>query len=256
MVELCLAAGITPYLTLYHWELPQAVEEAGGWLRRETAEAFARFAGRMAAHFRGRVHTYFTLNEPQCTVSLGYALGVHAPGKKLPPEQQFLAWKHQLLAHGLAQRAILREDPTARVGIASTGRVCYPETEDPETIAAAEEAMFAVSEDDWLFTHQMLLDPICFGRFPPCSEDRLGALMATVTPEEMALIHTPPHILGLNIYNGNAIRVEQGRGVYAPRYPGFPRTALKWPITPRSWTGAPDSSPGATACRDISRKTA
>ena len=72
VVDLCLQYGIVPYLTLYHWELPQALQDRGGWLSRETAEAFGRYAGKVAAHFRNRVKHYFTLNEPQCTTSLGY----------------------------------------------------------------------------------------------------------------------------------------------------------------------------------------
>lgn len=232
VVDLCLASGITPYLTLYHWELPQAAQNRGGWQERQTAAAFARFAGMMAAHFRGRVRHYFTLNEPQCTVALGHQSGVHAPGKQLDLAGQFDVLVNQLLAHGLAQRAIQAADPEALVGIASTGRLCYPERETPEDIRAAREATFAVSDGDWAFTHHWLLDPICLGRFPDCAGTRLEPLVRRVTDQEMAVIHTVPHMLGYNIYNGHAVRADQAGFVYAPRHPGFPRTALKWPVTP------------------------
>lgn len=232
LVDLCLASGITPYMTLYHWELPQAAEDRGGWRSPETPAAFARFAGMMASHFKGRVGHYFTLNEPQCTVSLGHESGVHAPGRKLDLAGQFGVLVHQLLAHGLAQRAIQDADPDALVGIASTGRLCYPEQETPADIAAARAATFAVSDTDWTFTHHWLLDPICLGHFPDCAGTALEPLVRQVTPEQMAVIHTVPDLLGYNIYNGNAVRSSEEGFEYIPRYPGFPRTALKWPVTP------------------------
>lgn len=230
LVDLCLEKGITPYLTLYHWELPQAAEDRGGWRSRETALSFARYAGKMAAHFRGRVRNYFTLNEPQCTISLGHGTGVHAPGLQLDQQGQFGVLVHQLLAHGLAQRAIKEADPEAIVGIASTGRLCYPQTQ--ADIAAAREACFAVSDDDWAFTHHWLLDPICLGHFPEATGTRLGQLAEAVSPGDMAIIHAVPDMLGYNIYNGHAVRREGSGFAYVPREPGFPRTATKWPVTP------------------------
>lgn len=232
VVDLCLANGITPYMTLYHWELPQAAEDRGGWRVRETCEAFARFAGMMAEHFKGRVLHYFTLNEPQCTVSLGHETGVHAPGMQLDITGQFRVLVHQLLAHGLAQRAIKAAAPDAVVGIASTGRLCYPEKETSADIDAARAATFAVSDTDWTFTHHWLLDPICLGRFPNAEGTALDALAKAVPAEDMEIIHTVPDMLGYNIYNGHAVSASPSGFEYVPRYPGFPRTALKWPITP------------------------
>lgn len=231
LVDACLVRGITPYLTLYHWELPQAAEDRGGWRSRSTAEAFGRYAGMMAEHFKGRVNHYFTLNEPQCTVSLGYGQGVHAPGKQLELKELFTCWVNQLLAHGYAQRAIRAADPAAVIGIASTGRLCYPETETPENIRAAREATFAVEEDNWLFTHNWLLDPICLGAFPDCTGTALEPLVRQVKESDLEIIHAVPDMLGYNIYNGNAIRAEGEGFAYAQRYPGYPRTALKWPVT-------------------------
>lgn len=232
VVDLCLENGITPYLTLYHWELPQAAQDRGGWQTRQTAEAFGRYAGMMAEHFRGRVRHYFTLNEPQCTVFLGHQSGVHAPGCQLELAGQFQVLVNQLLAHGLAQRAIRIADPGAVVGIASTGRLCYPEQETPEDIQAARDATFAVSDEDWAFTHHWYLDPICLGRFPECAGTELSALVRRVSRADMEIIHTVPHMLGYNIYNGHAVRATQTGFAYTDRYPGFPRTALKWPVTP------------------------
>ncbi len=233
VIDACLAKGIEPYVTLYHWDLPQALEDQGGWLSRDTATAFANYAHAVAAHFKSRVKTYITLNEPECSYALGYATGEHAPGKKLPPAQVFACLCNLLLAHGLAMRAVRSADPTAQVGIATTGRLCYPATENDATIAAARKASFAIENDDWMFTHHMVLDPVCFGRFPACDGTFLQALTEAVSPADLEIMHAVPDFMALNIYNGSEIALgANGEPVYVPKYDGFPRTALKWPVTP------------------------
>lgn len=233
LVDGLRSAGIIPWMTLYHWELPQALEDAGGWQNRETAATFGRFAAMMAEHFKGRVRHYITLNEPQCSVGLGYGAGVHAPGKQLSIDGQFACWKHLLMAHGLATRAIRQADSDALIGFASTGNLCYPLEETQANIAAARKAAFAVSDEHWSFTHNMALDPICKGHFPDCGQGQLARLVAAVAPEELEIIHAVPDVLTYNIYNGWGIRAdEDGEPVYVRRYDGFPRTALKWPVTP------------------------
>lgn len=227
IVDLCLESGIEPFLTLYHWELPQAVQDRGGWENRDTAVAFSRYAAMMAAHFRGRVRRYFTLNEPQCTISLGYGSGVHAPGLRLDTAGQFSVLVNQCLAHGLAQRAIKAADERALVGIASTGRLCYPAQETADNIELARKATFAVDPEDWAFTHNWLLDPICLGHFPDATGTALEPLAKAVSPEDLSIIHAKPDFLGYNIYNGHEIDTNG----YVSRYPGFPRTALQWPVT-------------------------
>ena len=102
LVDALLEAGIEPYVTLYHWDLPQALEEKGGWRSEETARAFASYAAKMAEHFKGRVHQWFTFNEPACIVKMGYGTGEHAPGLKLPLEGQFTCWRNVIYAHCLA----------------------------------------------------------------------------------------------------------------------------------------------------------
>ena len=232
IVDGCLKAGIVPYMTLYHWELPQAYEDRGGWRSEETAHAFGRFAAKMAAYFKGRVRHYFTLNEPQCTTALGHQQGIHAPGLKLGLEAQFCVHVHQMMAHGLAMKAIKEVDPEAVVGIASTGNLCYPEEETAANIEAARQATFATDCAFWIFTHHWLLDPVCFGKFPDCEGTPLERLVQTVKPEQMEIIHTVPDILGFNVYNGHAVRSTERGFEFVPKYPGFPRTGLKWPVTP------------------------
>lgn len=233
LVDSLLEAGITPWMTLYHWELPQALEDKGGWEHPDTAAAFGRFAGMMARHFKGRVTHYITLNEPQCSVGLGYEAGIHAPGKQLSLSGQFACWKHLLMAHGLASRAIRSADSNAEIGFASTGNLCYPLAETEQDIAAARKATFTASDEHWTFTHHMALDPICKGKFPACGSGELQKLIDRVTEDERNVIHAVPDFLCYNIYNGWGIQAnENGDPIYARRYDGFPRTALKWPVTP------------------------
>ena len=106
IVNSLLAAGVEPVITLYHWDLPLALERQGGWENRNTAEAFIEYAALIARHFDGRVKRYITLNEPQCFLGLGYGSGLHAPGKRLSGRALIQCVHHALLAHGGAVAAM------------------------------------------------------------------------------------------------------------------------------------------------------
>lgn len=230
LVDMLLKEGITPFMTLFHWDLPLVLEEKGGWLKRETAEAFASFAGLMAKHFDGRVKYYFTLNEPQCVVGLGYKDGIHAPGKRYDTAQCALCMHNMLLAHGMAVKAI-RENSVSpvTVGLASTGKLCYPEEDTPQGRAAAKAATFVIDEDKWTFSHNWFLDPAILGHYPENAPEALAAFAKSVPAADFDIIKQPIDILGVNVYNGNGV---DEKGEYVRRYEGFPRTSLKWPVTP------------------------
>lgn len=232
VVNTCLSKGIQPYITLYHWELPQALEDKGGWLMRDTAQAFARYAAKIAQHFKGRATHYVVLNEPQCSVFLGYATGAHAPGLMLPTQQLFACWHHLMLAYGLGAKAIRETDETAQISIATTGRLCYPNNNGLETINAAQAESFSITGEDWMFTHSMALDPICFGTYPTCPPSALADCIQAVAAEDLETIHFVPDFISVNIYNGQEVYAKNGIAEYKKRYDGFPRTALKWPVTP------------------------
>ena len=217
-------------MTLYHWELPQALEEKDGWQNSETAAAFSRFAGMMAAHFEGRVSHFITLNEPQIVLKLGYADGIHAPGKRLSLPELVSCWKNLMLAHGLSFRAIRKAAPEALIGIASTGKLCYPHS--PAAEDAARQETFRLTDSDWMFTHAIVLDAVCLGRDEP-EAGALRKLLSEVTPEEWDTMHAVPDFIGVNSYNGSEIAAgPDGAPVYLPQPQGFACTALKWPITP------------------------
>lgn len=232
VVNCCLANGITPYVTLFHWDLPQPLEDAGGWSNRCTVSQFAVYAAAVARHFAGRVKYYFTLNEPECVVSLGYMQGIHAPGKRLSDALAARQLHGMVLAHAAAQKAIRHEDKNALVGIATTGKLCYPAGESSEDIAAARQETFTCTETDWIFSHAIVLDAVCHGKYPSF-EGEAGEVFSSVQKHEQALLKSVPDFIGLNVYNGHEIACgEDGNPVYTPRHQGFPATALKWPVTP------------------------
>jgi beta-glucosidase len=229
LVDLLLKNGITPYLTLHHWELPLALHREGGWQNRDTAKAFGDFAELMARHFQGRVKNYITINEPQCIVSLGYAQGLHAPGLKLPLEGQLACMHNVLLAHGSAMQA-LRGSADVKAGFATTGRLCYPAEDTPENREAAKAETFRLYEDDWLFTHHWFSDAAVFGRYPNDAPPAMKRFAGSVPDADWGIIKQDMDFIGVNVYNGRAV---DSTGIYVPAYPGFPRTAMKWQVTPK-----------------------
>lgn len=216
IVDALLKAGVEPWVTLYHWDLPQALQNKGGWQNEETARAFGVYAKKIAEHWKGRVTHWFTLNEPQCFIGMGYGDGVHAPGLKLRAEDQFLCWKHMLLGHTLAAQALRETDGSNLVGVASCGAVCYPSSDRPEDVDAARKQMFDTPEGFHGFSHQHFLDPLCL----EASDGR-------------------PDFIGLNIYHGSEVRMGERGPEEVPCPVGGPRTAFGWPVTPKALEWGP-----------------
>ena len=229
LVDGLLEAGIIPFVTLYHWDLPLALEQAGGWENRDTAEAFIEYAEQIARHFDGRVKHYSTLNEPQCFIGLGYVSALHAPGRRLSEEAAVQCVHHSLIAHGGATAAMRAAcSSPLQIGLASTGKICYPACGTAEALDSARDATFAIHEDEWTFSHTWLLDAAVKGCYP----DELAGfrrLNDSISEEDRRIIRQPMDFIGLNIYNGIPVDA-QGRSI--KKNPGFPQTALKWPVTP------------------------
>lgn len=227
LINSLLAAGIEPFVTLYHWDMPQFLQDRGGWNNPEIVSCFARFAQTVAAHFKGRVRRYITLNEPQIFVSLGLEKGIHAPGYRLPERVCFQAAHIVVLAHFAAVRAIRSMDPDASVGFVSTGFLSIPQDESPECIQAAWERFDECPKKDVWFDHRLFCDPVVFGTYPKklLQTGRFSKQQA----DEIASAFTPVDFLGLNIYNGQTVNRQ---GEFSGKYPGFPRSSLKWPRTP------------------------
>ena len=231
LVDMLLDNGIEPIITLFHWDMPLALHEQGGWLGRDIVSAFEEYSAVVARHFAGRVKTYIPLNELQCFVSLGYERGLHAPGYKLPLKDVFTCILHSLLAQGRSIMALRENSPAnIKIGVASTGRLCYPKNDTPKGCEAAEKSSFVVSGFDWLFSHNLFLDPLVWGRFPKCDIEGFDELAYAVSSEDWQVIQQSVDFIGLNVYNGREVDDD---GVDVKKIPGFARTALKWPITPK-----------------------
>lgn len=218
LVNELLKNKITPYITLYHWDLPQALYEKGGFWWDGISDAFANYASVVVKHFADRVNHFATINEAQIIVKLGYEIGVHAPGEVHSQETLGPVMRNVLLCHGKAVKAIREAHPDALVSAASTGVLCYPSTDSPADYESAKANSFPTSGENLLFSHNWFLDPVCLG------ENHIDFL--ELSKEDMTIIHQPLDYIGINIYNGH----EYNANGYVERYTGFPRTSLGWPV--------------------------
>ena len=228
--------GITPYITMYHWEFPQALQEKGSWLNEEVIDWFAEYAKVIAENFSDLCEYFITLNEPQCFVGLGHLSGVHAPGKKLELKETFQIAHNALRAHG---KAVINLRKYAcrpiQVGYAPTCGVAYPASSQKEDIAAAKKVYFGFDNpmDNWTWNVAWFSDPVFLGEYPKEGLEKFQAYLPEITKEDMELIHQPIDFMGQNIYNGYMIKAgADGEPEYVEREPGFAKTAANWPVTP------------------------
>lgn len=238
LVDELLAHQIAPVVTLYHWDLPQALEDAGGWPARDTAARFAAYAAAVAGAIGDRVERWTTINEPWCAAMLGYGAGVHAPGRT-DPAAAVAAAHHLLLAHGLAVDALRAARPGAEVAI----------TLNPYPVVAAgssEADLDAVRRVDGI-ANRLWYDTLLRGRYP---DDVLEDLMAVsdlthIRDGDLAQISRPLDALGLNYYRRHHVRARAAASALPPtsQWPGSPDVELVTPPVPRTdggWAIEPD----------------
>ena len=238
LINELVSAGIEPFITLYHWELPYELHKKGGWMNDEIVNWFADYAVFIVKEFSGKVTKYFTFNEPQCFIGLGYVSGIHAPGLKAPIRDTFIMAHNVLKAHGLAvkkMREAAKQD--IEIGIAPTGSMSYPDSNKPEDIEAARMHLMNINTplDSWTWNVTWWSDPIFFGEYPEDGLKRFKDYLPEITKEDLKLINQPTDFYGQNIYNGNRVKMgADGKPEVVKRYDGFPKTALGWPVTPES----------------------
>lgn len=197
LVDTLLEHGITPFATLYHWDLPQALQDKGGWTQRAIVDAFVEYTDVISRHLSDRVHNWMTLNEPWVSSFLGYGIGMHAPG--VSDRKAYLYTSHHLLlAHGRAV-GVLRAhgDSRTKVGIANANAWVHPLTDSPEDIAAARRF-------DGFF-NRWFLDPIYKGEYPPDMIEIIGAENLPIEDGDLKIIAAPTDFLGVNYYTHNII---------------------------------------------------
>ncbi len=223
MLDVLLAAGIEPFCTLYHWDLPQPLEDRGGWQNRDTARAFADYAGYTAGKLSDRVKHFMTMNEIRTFTELGYGNGTHAPGLKLDAKGLAQVNHHAVLGHGLAVQAIrAKARPGTRVGLADNVDAATPVIDTPEHIEAASRAM---REEN-----AMYLTAIQEGKYTEQYLKRLGAAAPTYAPEEMAAIGSKLDFVGINIYQPAYVRADGSAQGYEMVKPpaSYPHMFSEW----------------------------
>ena len=225
LVDALLERDVQPWVTLYHWDLPQALQDAGGWPERDTAERFAEYAALVHERLCDRVGVWTTLNEPWCSAFLGHAHGRHAPGIQ-DDEAALRAAHHLLLGHGMAVRAMRERAPANRFGLTLNLTPTDPASDDPADVDAARRI-------DAL-ANRLFLDPVLLGRYP----DDVPPL--PVQDGDAAIIAQPLDVLGVNYYfrqlaraggasNGTPSPWVGSRDVeFVSR--GLPQTEMGWEI--------------------------
>jgi beta-glucosidase len=220
LVDGLLAAGIAPYVTLYHWDLPQALQDEGGWLKRETCQAFAEYAQVVAERLGDRVHHWITHNEPLVVAQIGHWIGFHPPGMHDPAAASQAA-HHLLLSHGLAV-PVLREagDSQTQVGITLNLQPVYP--------ASDSEADLAVARREELIYLKWFLEPLFQGAYPLEEMTEHGIAHPRIEEGDLKLISQPMDFLGVNYYTriiakGSANSTESDQAEY---------TTMGWEVYP------------------------
>lgn len=222
LFDAMLARGITPWVTMFHWDLPQALEDEGGWRKRTVADAFAVYADTIVRAYRGQVKNWITLNETYCFTRLAYGGGDKAPGANEGEAVVNQTYHHAMLAHGHGVRAVREHGGKgARVGITDNPIVSVPVTETEADIAAAR-ACFRFESD-------RVLGAIFNGRYSDAYLKAAGTAAPRYDPRDFQLISLPTDYLGLNIYTGNFVRAgRRGRPETLPFPAGYPQAHSPW----------------------------
>ena len=199
LVDRLCAANIEPLLTLYHWDLPQVLQDEGGWDNRDTAYAFADYAALMVKRLGDRVKYWATFNEPSVVATIGFITGEHAPGFK----DQRMAYQvahHLMVAHGLGVQAMRAVNPGAEAGIVLNLWPADPASDSVEDVAAANQF--------WDENEALFLDPLFKGHYPPAVYDKVGKNMPKIQDGDMALIAQKLDYVGINFYSRHVVSAK------------------------------------------------
>ena len=200
LVDALLENGIQPYLTLYHWDLPQPLQDMGGWANRDIASHFAEYARIIASRLGDRVLAWMTLNEPQVAALAGYFFGEHAPGLR-DPSLAFQATYNLLVGHGLALEALRSALPaSAEIGIALNLSPIHP-------ASSSDTDQLAAQRIDGIM-NRLFIEPLLLGTIPPDVQESFGAFLPNPLPGDLKRISAPLDFLGINYYSRAVIRYD------------------------------------------------
>jgi beta-glucosidase len=223
LIDGLIKRNITPFVTLYHWDLPQALEDKGGWRIRETALAFSDYAETVISKFGDRVKNWITFNEVPCFVELGYRQAAHAPGAEENEKTIRQIYHHVMLAHGLCVKAVRRcGGPGAKVGLVHNFHVVAPFTDEVPDIEKARQCF--IDKNSWM------LDALFKGVYPEDKVIKLGSDIPDVAQGDMQIISEAVDFLGINIYGIQSLIHREYGSLEYEKY--FPRTDMDWPINP------------------------
>ena len=224
VVDALLAAGIRPFVTFYHWDLPQVLEDRGGWPARETADAFCEYVAAVAGRLGDRVGHWITHNEPWVASWLGYGWGKHAPGRTNEADAVAAA-HHLLLSHGRAVEILRSASPKAEVGITLDLHPVYP--------ASADEADASAAYHVDGFHNRWFLDPIFRGSYPEDILEYFGVNGPPVVEGDLEAIRAPIDFLGVNNYSRRLVRADPAGGYPMDvREPESQYTDMDWEVYP------------------------
>ncbi len=224
LIDELLSKGITPFITLYHWDLPYALYQKGGWLNRESASWFASYAHTIGELFGDRVKHFITFNEPSIFTGCGYKEGNHAPGYKLDTGDLLTVQHNIQLAHGMAVTELRKTVPDSKIGITIASGPAIPVSESDEE--AAYKSYFDINKDNFIWSESAWVDPIVLGTYPDelkAIGEKLSAAENLFTAEDLQIISKPIDFIGLNIYMGRYVGD-------CKRKPGEAHTDMGWSI--------------------------
>lgn len=220
--------GIKTFVTLYHWDLPQHLEDQGGWLNRDTAYKYAEYVDLITQALGNRVHSYATFNEPFCSAFLGYEIGVHAPGV-VGKEFGRKAAHHILLAHGLGMKVLQKNSPDSLNGIVLNFTPCYPSTDSDADKLAADYA------DQYI--NQWYIKPLFDASYPKMIDELDENCKPEILDGDMDIIAQPLDFLGVNYYTRLTYSAPTQAGeFYTELEHLYPRTDIGWEIYPKALT--------------------
>ncbi|HAS6197720.1 TPA: beta-glucosidase [Vibrio vulnificus] len=225
IIDECHARGLKVFVTLYHWDLPQYLEDKGGWLNRETAYKFAEYAEVVSGYFGNKIDSYATLNEPFCSAYLGYRWGIHAPGKK-GEREGFLSAHHLMLAHGLAMPIMRKNAPQSMHGCVFNATPAYPYRE--QDVAAAE---YSDAEGFHWF-----IDPVLKGEYPESVLERQAHNMPMILDGDLDIIRGDLDFIGINFYTRCVVRFDANGDLESMPQSDAEHTYIGWEIYPQALT--------------------